>query len=972
MALECSFWADAAVAGANLVAIGQYSEIPFARAEGQISLAGKEVVYSFDDPNLDFGRVVVRSTEPLSVVRRDLFVGYVGAGLAVDTRASGGGNAARISEVEFWLRIEGSLEGGRRYEWEFEGGSPENEIEGGFPAIIPMLWADGEPMGAEVTVADPVPEDSDRIQRLLIPRGIVEVPAFERQTGSAWIVLKPRNFGNAFVVQRMSLREVENSPDSAGASRMPIPVRYVPIKSALEDQIAEVMQRCPPVLKALQREDGAFGAEQGDTAVANTSIIAAALRYMEPDAESTDKACEWLAQQAPAAGQTWPLPVVSVRLWFMANSCSREKHGAVMRKDVDVLTQAQTKDGGWPEAGTDTAGGRREASAPRAGHLATASAMDALMAAESAGIETDDRLWKAALAYWTEAQSYGGGFTDRLSRYGGVGQVTSTGYTGVGAGFLLMALDVASSMGGKRCGTYLASAQQLRVVDAAFEWLDQNYSKEVHEAGSFTTGYNPYIKPQASILLASVSGMTHFDDQSILREAAAGLMEHYDQATSMFGVRGPQGFAAPPSPGLTAVALVNLSYAAAPIVCQRMVLGDDEKGWAQYSMDVPHLVRYLARKRGGLFNWRRTDIDRDVREIAEVPITVVRVQGDFEWTTDEWNKLREYCLVGGTVLFDVSPEAKGVKEKVQSSLAATFPEYKLADVPANDPLLEADSGKITLPNLQGISNGFRYFVLLPPESWSCHWQLNQVKEQEASFAFMDRLLAYVTDGTDPRSSFAPSPYEVGAASTKNMTAARIQVGGDVPVYPSLVDAMNRLLQANYRMEIKEAGPEAADLVWVNVAGPGKLEGDAGRQILSAVKSGKFVLADVISGNEAWAEEFEGELKKLDGKLSLEKMLRTDPIFTGAVPGTRGFDVTRVHLRTALHTAFDKTGRCDLYTILWEGRPAGVFSAHDLSSGIGYHYFPGCRGPLPEDARQVAMNVFLSAFGKKIGATTAQR
>lgn len=958
--------------GANLVAIGSYSEMPLARAEGRISFSGKEVVYTFDDPNLDFGRVVVRSTEALSVVRRDLFVGYNGAGLAVDARGAGGSSSTRVTEVEFWLRIEGNILGGRKYEWEFEGGVPGEEIES-VPAIIPMLWADGQPLGAEVTMTMPQPEDSDRIQRLVIPRGIVEVPSFERQTGAAWIVLKPGQFNQTFVVQRMSLREVEDSPEAISATRMPIPVRYVPIKDPLEDQIAEVMNRTPLVLKSQLRPNGAFADGAGEAVVAITAAAAEAIALLEPEAENIPNTCEWLSQQAPETNQAWGINTVAGRLLFMAQFCGTEKYGAVIRKDVDTLAEAQIADGGWPTgAAPPTTGGRGAVTqGPRADHFTTVNAMAALREARRAGAEVSDRVWKSAMGYWTEAQSYGGGYTDRLSRYGGVGQVTSTGYTALGAGALLLALDMASETGARRCGTYLASSQQLRAADGAFDWLRRNYSDEDHESGSFTTGINPYLKPQASILLSQISGVVDLDEDNVLRAAAAGLLQHYDRSSAMFGVRGQQGFATQPSLGLSALALANLAAAGAPTVCQRIIVGDDAKGWAKYSLDVAHLVQYMSQKRGKALNWRQTDIEHEVREIAEVPLTVLRVQGDFEWTPQQWNKLREYTLVGGTLLIDVAPEAADVREKLKSSLAEAFPEYKLAIVPADDPLLKA-AGDATIADLQGISNGFRYFVLFPSESWACHWQLNQVKEHEASFAFMDGLLTYVTDGGDPRSSFALSPYEVGAASSKNMTAARMQVGSDVPAYPNLIDAISRLLQANYRLEVKEAKPEEADLLWVNVTGPGPISADASQKILSAIKGGKFVLADVISGNGDWAEEFEGELKKLNGKISIETLLRTDPVFTGAVPGTRGFNATRVHLRKALHTRFDKAGRCDLYTILWEGNPVGIFSGHDLASGIGYHYFPDCRGPAPDGARQIAMNIFLSAYGKKLGVTTAQR
>ena len=48
------------LAGPNITAIGNYRALPFKRAEGRDSFSGKEVIFSFSDPEFDFGRVVVQ------------------------------------------------------------------------------------------------------------------------------------------------------------------------------------------------------------------------------------------------------------------------------------------------------------------------------------------------------------------------------------------------------------------------------------------------------------------------------------------------------------------------------------------------------------------------------------------------------------------------------------------------------------------------------------------------------------------------------------------------------------------------------------------------------------------------------------------------------------------------------------------------------------------------------------------------
>lgn len=141
-------------------------------------------------------------------------------------------------------------------------------------------------------------------------------------------------------------------------------------------------------------------------------------------------------------------------------------------------------------------------------------------------------------------------------------------------------------------------------------------------------------------------------------------------------------------------------------------------------------------------------------------------------------------------------------------------------------------------------------------------------------------------------------------------------------------------------------------------------------MLDALRGGKYLFIDVVSGNKDWDDSFRGVLKQLDAGIKLERLRRGDPIYTGEILGTQGFDAVTVGFRRALQTKFSTSGRCDLYAILWNGKQVGVYSAYDISSGIGYHYFPECRGVMPEHARELAMNVFLAAYGWKAAASGA--
>ncbi len=965
-----------ALGGPNIIAIGNYDSVPYKRAEGRDSASGKEVIFDFADPQYDFGRVVVRSRTPNSIVRRDLFVGFTGGDLRVSTRGGGPGGAGganvQIEDLEIWLRIKGAIRPGASYEWETQiVGSEQRVIEGGIPSVIPAFWADGQPIGVNVTISEPVREDTDRIERMVYPRGIITMPTFERQTGAAWVVLKPRNFGADIGLQRFSFREADAPPTDDSAATMPTPVRYVSIRSRVADQITEVLERSAEALRQRRSPQGFWG--EGTNVDANvkiTALIAFALANIDPADKSVAESLKWLSEQKPPDGQAFSVETVDYRLACLA------RHGggnykSVVQADAQFLMDAQLDDGGWGEQSPRFAGGN--VSLVSSDHSASLLALFALREARFAGAVIDPKVWRNAMRYWTDAQTFDGGFSRRLDRYGSVSQPT-IGYTAAGAAGMMIAVDMAAGMGARRCSTFLANKDQLRGVDRALTWLDERFEEEYRSFGSLVASTDPYYEPYTLGLIGEVSGLSQFNEKNHFVESAEQILAHYDSASGLFGIRGQGGglgnaagaFSEQPSVQRTATALWILSNGNAPAVVQRIVVGDDASGWAQYRWDAPHLVRYLASRSGRPFNWRRMSIDRNVRELVETPILLLSVVGPFQWSEAEWNKIREYCFAGGTLVVDIGEDAEAPRAPIEEGLRRAFPEYALAELPADAGVFIMDKSRSAIKGVKAIGNGFRHFAFLPPESWSCIWHLYDTKDHEDAFAFMHSLLNYATDETPPRNSFAPSTYAAEAASSRTMKAASLQVGTSTPAYPNLIATMNRLMQSNFRTAVVEtSNPAEADLLWVLAAGDAPPSDNARQQILDAMKGGRLIFVDVVSGNTDWDEGFRAVLLGLDPGVRLQKLRRGDPVFTGEIGGTQGFDAVDVPFRKALHTRFAQSGRCDLYSIQWNGRSVGVYSADDISSGIGFHFFPGCRGVMPEAARRLAMNVFLSAYADKV-------
>ena len=189
----------------------------------------------------------------------------------------------------------------------------------------------------------------------------------------------------------------------------------------------------------------------------------------------------------------------------------------------------------------------------------------------------------------------------------------------------------------------------------------------------------------------------------------------------------------------TVYALNTLASGAAPTILQRIIVGGQEREWAEYNFDAAHVVRYVSKERGRPFNWRRTTIAREVRELAQVPLLYANVLGVPDWTAEQWGKIRDYCFAGGTVILNFEEGAEANRDTMIAELLETFPEYTLKDLKDNDPLFATDgeedegeegkedgTGKAP-EGMKVLGNGLRHFFFIPGKSWSCIWQLYQTE-----------------------------------------------------------------------------------------------------------------------------------------------------------------------------------------------------------------------------------------------------
>ncbi|MHC4063029.1 MAG: DUF4159 domain-containing protein [Planctomycetota bacterium] len=891
-ALVSVSWGVPALAGPNLVANGDLNHTD-QDAAARVGIGEKAAYFTFDGDG-DFGRVVATTTGSMTALKNELRIAYVELGkvatggprgLLIDTKNLKSGGDVDIS---VWFDLQGKIRPKKEYEWTVAAlvFGAERAGKGGFKLIAPALWADGEPLGAEVDVAFD--------GRGVPTSGSTHVRNFERQTGAAAMVLKlPRDLREQFLILRMSLREVDEALVRGEEPPMPVPVRYVPIADPLEFRLAEALKNASEYLRGLQDErSGGWLTGDREQSIRISAMVTSALTEL---GDRTDEgplalALEWLSEQLPEDLEEGEVDnrskrlqrdlkltdTVAWRLYCLARygDPRNRNHQQAIAHDITWLEDAQFEDGGWATR-------HREDDAAKALHSdndSSALAVSALREAFFAGKPCKRSVWIEAAKYWVAAQAGDGGYRGKMDKYGGVSETTTAMRTSAGVASLLATMDMAFAAGGDDSRQFRKNKGQMRALREGFGWLDANYKGEspigsyleYRLTGLTSGGWNPYAKAFYMQRLGSTSGRHLFGDLDHVLENARLLLggNLYNRETAQFSE----------SPFFTAWALVSLAAVDSPTVLQRIVIGGDEGD--EFARDADHIVRYLSAKRRTPLNWRATTIDRPAGELSQIPVLYLNIAGRVDWTAEQWAKIRDYCFDGGVVLINVAAGNEAAREIVESALRTAFPEIALEPLPPADPLLTIRRD-VKLDNLpQVLGNGLKHFLVLLPEDWSCTWHTFAFREYRERYDFVDNLLEYTTDGEKLVGTFGRSHREEATEATRTVPVARVECGSDLTAYPDFLKTLDRAMRANYRTALKDVsdGQETPTLFWLANAGEKPLTQQQQARIRAALDDGAYLFAEVVGGNKDWAEAFRADLQKLDPELTVRKLYTSHPIF----------------------------------------------------------------------------------------------
>ena len=636
------------------------------------------------------------------------------------------------------------------------------------------MWTDGRLSGAVVELSWTGDEQTlDDI----VKRGTIKTPDFKHRTGGQALVLKlPTNFKSQLFFVTVGFREMDEALVEGKEQVMPNPTLYIPVVDILAERIEIAKSGAANILRMSQNpQTGAWPGTDVESSVQITAFAMHLLAVLDEDlsAAPMEKGVRWLAEQEITKTQA-----IATRIEFLCTHALNDNRQTIA-SDVLALLDAQYPDGGWSEY---TGEYIKEDKTIQPDNVSTLAAVGALAIADQSGFEVDLRTWRQAAAYWRNAQAVDGGFRDKMDKYGGLGEATTTTQTAFGLSGLLITLDMAYATEARTCSQYLASSAHLEAMHKSFEWLSEYYDEYYKMLPDLNSGPNPFANANAMVGMCSLSGITSFRDKNIFRTEAEAVLQYYDQASGTFAGNLEASLA-------SVSALIDGSK---PIVIQRWIMGGTADH--EFSRDAVHLCRYLGEQRGHDVSWRAVDLSLEIEELVRTPILYVNVEGEIEASDEEWGKLRDYCFGGGVIVFNIAEDNEAARSKLEQELRKPFPEFSCSTMKKDDPILSIKHDINEKMDMKVLGNGLKNFIFITPQDWSCHLNNYQLTDHAETFQFLDNLLLYTLDSSSPRGNFEASTWSRGAVPTKSTRISHLTVGTHNPMFPDFLKTLDRIMQ----------------------------------------------------------------------------------------------------------------------------------------------------------------------------------
>lgn len=712
-----------------------------------------------------------------------------------------------------------------------------------------------------------------------------------------------------------------------------------------DGEVSLAIEKAVTWLKKQQNDDGHW--DQGSYSSGDrgwggdTALVCLALLYADesPNSEYLSRALDWLSRQELSGTYA-----VALR----AHALSRVGKGrfeSTVRQDLRWLIRAagppnSPNEGAYGYTEEDSRSRWWDNSNSQYGVLGVWTATDVLKdSSELRGY------WDSVRDHWLKTQLADGGWS-----YRGGDDATGS-MTVAGIATLFVVLDRLESPSGK-------ITEKLRnAIDGALDWLGREFTPDNPHGAQQWRYYYLYGVERAG----RASGFKYFRTRDWFRVGARALVDEQES-------NGPWGNTSGTNAQRnTAFSLMFLCHGRAPLLFNKLDVTDD---WAARPRDVAGLTWYAQSALERLLNWQIVTLDGSISDLLEAPVLYLSNRGDWEPSSAEIQKLREYCVRGG-MLFCVAENASENFTKVFREIAdRAFPEYRLTGVGKDHPLL---SGDVQFPIedaplMLEVNNGVRTLMLLSTRDLGNTWSRFRTKGRLAKWYQLGlNVYLYATDRRIKTSRLQSTIIPEKAVETKRtIRVGRVKHSGDWSIEPygwtRLTRYMNNVtgtrMLVSSSVDVSHSGlREQFDILHMTGTEPFELTPDEMSGLRLFLTAGGVLIGDAANGSQEFANSFER---------AMTQILRTEPVLVpesaALLKGSDIPDAVDLSGTTYRRSARQRTSvvrdRPALRAYSLGGRMAIIYSPLDISVGLlGTEVF-GCAGYEPESALRIMRNLLL--------------
>ena len=407
--------------------------------------------------------------------------------------------------------------------------------------------------------------------------------------------------------------------------------------------------------------------------------------------------------------------------------------------------------------------------------------------------------------------------------------------------------------------------------------------------------------------------------------------------------------------------------------------------WATDENDINNLLIWMGQKLKIKFSYtEKTQLEVDL-DATRLPMLYRTGHNAFTFTPDERERLREYVLKGGFILFETCCGRKEFAESARKELAQIFPERPLEKLASDHPLYRcyfdvplvaytpaAGITGMAPPPLEGIDIGCRTAVVFSPLDLSCGWDMHTHQHSagvQAEYALKlgANMIAYCTATKAMGRSLAESRVYLDKDRSKadKFRIGQVIHGGqwnpDPAGLSTLLDTVSTTTSLKVSFETQPMKLESKALTtypFIYMTGHKNFQlGDTEVQALRAyLKAGGFLMADSCCGRKAFTVAFRREMARVLPGAKMVLLPTSHPIYSIQ------YKVASVNYTQAavVQNKLSNPGPPRLEGILVDGNLAVVFTPLDMGCGWELKPHPFGVGYESRDAVRLGVNIVMYA------------